>query len=1001
MLAASLFIRGASAHQRFSARSRWAFVPAARVGSTRSAATTWLQETKADSTPELEWSTTKVRSTFIEFFQDKDHTFQPSSACAPLNDPTLLFTNAGMNQFKPIFLGQADPSSPLTQLKRAANAQKCIRAGGKHNDLEDVGRDTYHHTFFEMLGSWSFGDYFKKEAIDYAWELLTEVYKLDPDRLYATYFEGNEEIEADTEARDLWLKYLPEERVIGCCAKDNFWEMGETGPCGPCSELHYDRIGNRNAAPLVNADDPDVIEIWNIVFIQFNRDEKGLTPLPNKHIDTGMGLERLVSILQDKPSNYDIDVFTPLFDKLSEFSQLGKYEGKLLEEDVTLRDTAYRAIADHARTLAFAIADGAVPNNEGRGYVLRRVLRRATRYGQQILKAPPGFFSQLVPVVVDTFGEAYPELVKNQDTVLEVIREEEQAFSAMLERGIKFFADLETELKEQGKSEVSGDKAFFLYDTLGFPVDLTELMAEEAGLTLDSEGFVKEMEAQKQRSREARSAAKAGGGTRLELIAEQTAFLADTNVPPTDDGFKYKSDVELPATVLAVFGEDEFIGDGDAVEAGSNVGLILDKSSFYAEAGGQEADVGTMDIVSADGEHIGEFMITDVQAYAGYILHTGVVKEGTLEVGSIVNCKVDYPRRRLVAPNHSMTHVLNAALREVLGDGVDQRGSLCNDEKLRFDFSNKKAMSAKQLRATEEICQKAIADAQPVTSKVMPLEEAKAINGVRAMFGEVYPDPVRVVSIGDEMSVEFCGGTHLDNTAEAEAFVIVEETAVAKGIRRITAVTKDSAAQAIKEGEKFQATVAESEELSADTPDLDKKAGVLRKDLDGSFISAPLKAELRARIEAIQKKGVEAKKAALAGRVDRVLNDVKAQFESALAEEKQSLVLNVDIGADSKASQKVMNAAKSIAPDLAFMGLSEEEEGSGGKLMAFAYVPKALVEEGFKADEWVRATLEVCGGRGGGKPDSAQGQAKECNNVDEVLAAATAFAESKIGATTL
>eukprot|EP00536_Pseudo-nitzschia_multiseries_P016662 jgi/Psemu1/222122/e_gw1.1188.21.1 len=945
---------------------------------------------------EVEWTTDKVRSTFVDFFEDREHTVQPSSACAPLNDPTLLFTNAGMNQFKPIFLGQVDPNSPLASLKRAANSQKCIRAGGKHNDLEDVGRDTYHHTFFEMLGSWSFGDYFKEEAIDMAWILLTEVYKLDPERIYATYFEGDDNVEMDTEARDYWLKYLPAERVIGCEAADNFWEMGDTGPCGPCSEIHFDRIGNRDASALVNADDPDVIEIWNIVFIQYNRDEKGLAPLPQKHIDTGMGLERLVSILQDKSSNYDTDVFGPIFKEIEKFSKVGSYEGKLGEEDATLKDTAYRAIADHIRTLSFALADGAVPNNEGRGYVLRRILRRATRYGQQILKAEPGFFQKLIPVVVETFGEAYPELVKNQATITEIIAEEETAFSTMLDRGIKFFGELEEELKADGKKEVSGEKAFYLYDTLGFPIDLTELMAEEAGLTLDSKGFTNEMEEQKKRSRAARQAAKSGGAPQLELIAEQTAALSDNNVLPTDDSFKYKWDVELPATIMSIFGQEGFYKDGETAEAGDFVGIVLDKSSYYGEAGGQEADLGVLRLLDEEGNAIGSFDVRDVQSYGGYLLHTGIVEEGSFRNGGHVNCRVDYERRRLVTPNHSMTHVLNAALREVLGDTVDQRGSLCNDEKLRFDFTNKKALSAKQLRKTEEICQQIVSDALPVTATVMPLEEAQAIEGVRAVFGEVYPDPVRVVQVGDDCSIEFCGGTHVSNTAEAEAFVLVEETAVAKGIRRITAVTRDAAKEAIEEGKKVESLVSDLEGLNVETEGLDKKAGAARKDVDAAFISATLKADLRNRIEGVQKKANEVKKAALAQRVDMVLKDVKTEVEAAIENEQRTLVLNVDIGADSKASQQVLNAVKKIAPGMAFMGISEEEQGSGGKLLAFALVPEPLVECGLKADEWVRGTLEVCGGRGGGKPGNAQGQAPDCSDVDAVIAASESFAAGKV-----
>ncbi|KAL7551193.1 hypothetical protein ACHAWF_014391 [Thalassiosira exigua] len=751
---------------------------------------------------EPEWSTSRVRSTFVSHFSNhpaRPHTFVPSSPCAPLNDPTLLFANAGMNQFKPIFLGRAAPGTELATLKRAANSQKCIRAGGKHNDLDDVGRDTYHHTFFEMLGSWSFGDYFKEEAIDDAWELLTKTYGVDEGRVYATYFGGDEGmgLEPDEEARELWRKYLPEERVIGCDAKDNFWEMGDTGPCGPCSEIHYDRIGSRDASSLVNADDPDVIEIWNLVFVQYNRDDDGtLTSLPAKHVDTGMGLERLVSLLQDKSSNYDIDAFAPLFSAIEQLSDKGPYLGKVGKDDATLRDTAYRAVADHARTLAFALADGAVPDNEGRGYVLRRILRRAARYGQQILGCDPGFFAKLIPVVVETFGEAYPELVKNQANIIEIVEEEERAFSSMLDRGIKYFDE---EIAGEGASKVvAGDKAFFLYDTLGFPLDLTELMAEEAGMTVDVQGFEAAMEGQKRRSREARNAARGMAGGRLELIAEQTAWLADRGVEATDDDAKYVWDEGADAKVMAAFGPEGFLAEGEVAEEGSVVGLVLDRTSFYAEAGGQDPDLGT---ISFEGG--GELVVSDVQVYGGYVLHTGVVTGGSVSVDSAVTCKVDYDRRRDVAPNHSMTHVLNAALRAVLGEGCDQRGSQCNDEKLRFDFSHKKAMTASQLSETEEYVRDVIDKAMPVTARVVPLDEAKAIPGVRAMFGEVYPDPVRVVEVDEDCSVEFCGGTHVANTAEAGAFVLTEETAVAKGVRRITALTRDAAKRAMEEGELF------------------------------------------------------------------------------------------------------------------------------------------------------------------------------------------------------
>lgn len=950
------------------------------------------------SSSDIEWTTDKVRSTFINYFMDREHTNVVSSASAPLNDPTLLFTNAGMNQFKPIFLGQVDPSSPMATWKRATNSQKCIRAGGKHNDLEDVGKDTYHHTFFEMLGSWSFGDYFKEKAIEYAWTLLTDVYGIEKDRLYATYFEGDESLglEPDLEARDYWLKYLPEDRVIASNVKDNFWEMGETGPCGPCTEIHYDRIGGRNAAHIVNQDDPNVLEIWNIVFIQYNRDEKGLSPLPAKHIDTGMGLERLVSVLQNKDSNYDIDAFQPIFDAIEKESKVGGYTGLLLDDDKTLKDTAFRAIADHARTLSFAIADGAVPSNAGRGYVLRRILRRAARYGQQILKANPGFFVKIIPSVVETFGDSYPELRKQQETIMEIVAEEEAAFSSMLDRGITFFSDLKDEMKKEGSMKVPGDKAFYLYDTLGFPIDLTEQMAEEAGFTVDIQGFQEEMDAQKQRSRNARNAAKMAGGVRLELIAEQTSWLANNNVAITNDSYKYEWDIDLPTTVTAIYTENGFLKSNEVAKPGDAVGLIVERSSFYAEAGGQEADLGEI-ILMKDGNRAGKFTVLDVQVFGGYVLHSGVVDEGEMTVGSVVELKVDYDRRRDIAPNHSMTHVLNGALRQILGNDVEQRGSLCNDEKLRFDFSYKKALDSNQLRDIEALCQKSIANAEDVKSEIMPLAQAKEIEGVRAVFGEVYPDPVRVVSVGKDTSVEFCGGTHIKNTKDAEAFVLIEETAVAKGIRRISAVTKGLANRAIVEGTAFEKSVSEAESLSADTDGLDKTAGALRKELDDTFMSAVLKSELRARIEVVQKRAVEAKKRALAQRVDKVLNVVNDQFKSAAESCTKSLVLNVDIGADSKSSQTIMNAAKNLAPDMAFMGISEEDIGSGGKLMVFAVVPDALVEAGLKADEWVRSTLEVCGGRGGGRPQNAQGQATECSDVDAVLAAAEKFASEKLG----
>eukprot|EP00639_Heterosigma_akashiwo_P035540 CAMPEP_0194722734 /NCGR_PEP_ID=MMETSP0296-20130528/13810_1 /TAXON_ID=39354 /ORGANISM="Heterosigma akashiwo, Strain CCMP2393" /LENGTH=780 /DNA_ID=CAMNT_0039625847 /DNA_START=273 /DNA_END=2612 /DNA_ORIENTATION=+ len=770
---------------------------------------------KPSSPSAKEWSAPVVRQTFIDYFKDKkDHTFYQSSPVVPHSDPTLLFANAGMNQFKPIFLGQTDPSSPLAALKRAVNTQKCIRAGGKHNDLEDVGRDTYHHTFFEMLGTWSFnGDYFKDEAIAWAFEILTEEYGLDPARLYATYFGGDEGdgLAADLEARDFWLRHLPPERVLACGKADNFWEMGDVGPCGPCSELHYDRIGGgRDAAALVNADDPDVIEIWNLVFIQFNREEGGaLRPLPNKHVDTGMGFERLVSILQDRSSNYDTDVFVPLFDAIQKVTGAPAYTGKLGAEDADLKDTAYRVLADHVRTLSFAIADGAVPSNEGRGYVLRRVLRRAVRFGQQLLGAERGFFQRLVPAVAAAFGDAFPELREQQAKVEAVIKEEEDAFSALLERGVKYFKEMEAELKAAGEARVPGDRAFFLYDTLGFPVDLTALMAEEVGLEVDQAGFEREMAEQKERSRAAGKRRAADGRGALALGAEETARLAAEGVAPTDDAAKYAWDAPLAAAVVGVFTHDGFVGEeGSSDGAGAAVGVLLDATSFYAEAGGQVADTGVITLTNADGTVAGVVDVEDAQAYAGYVLHVGTLREGAVAKGARATLEVDYGRRRRVAPNHTMTHVLNHALLQVLGEGVDQKGSLVDADKARFDFSHGRPVAPAELARVEALVNEAIAAARPVYNQVVPLEEARAISGLRAVFGEVYPDPVRVVSVGNEVgamtadpanaawaaaSVEFCGGTHLANTAEACAFAIVEETGIAKGVRRVTCLTGEPA----------------------------------------------------------------------------------------------------------------------------------------------------------------------------------------------------------------
>jgi len=635
-----------------------------------------------------------VRQTYIDFFKSKAHDFIPSSPVVPHDDPTLLFANAGMNQFKPIFLGTVDPKNPLAKLKRAANSQKCIRAGGKHNDLDDVGKDTYHHTFFEMLGNWSFGDYFKKEAIDWSWELLTEVLKLPTDRIYVTVFGGNAQfnLPADDEARALWRKYLPEDRILDFGMKENFWEMGETGPCGPCTEIHFDRIGGRNAASLVNKDDPTVIEIWNNVFMQFNREAGGgLKPLPACHVDTGMGLERLVSILQQKMSNYDTDVFMPLFDAIQKVTGFPEpYTGKLGAEDAGKKDMAYRVVADHIRTLTFAITDGAEPGNDGRNYVLRRILRRAIRYGRDNLKAKPGFFSQLARVVQSTMSSAFPELNNNIERVVAVIKSEEESFERTLTRGIAHFEKIVARMAKDNEGKViSGKDTFILYDTYGFPRDLTELMAEEKGLKVDNADFNRHLDAAKERSRQANASVL---DTSMQLDANGTSHLNKSGVPTTDDSFKYSLD-DITAKVVAIWTAQGF---ANSVKAAPNtsVGLIFDKTNFYAEQGGQIFDIGS--VYGDDGKI--EFQVDNCQAYAGYVVHVGKLAAGEVKVGDALELHIDINRRRPIMSNHTSTHILNYALRKVLGDKVDQKGSLVDGDKLRFDFSHHDQVKTPQRR---------------------------------------------------------------------------------------------------------------------------------------------------------------------------------------------------------------------------------------------------------------------------------------------------------------
>ncbi|KXN90914.1 Alanine--tRNA ligase [Leucoagaricus sp. SymC.cos] len=944
------------------------------------------------------WTSRKVRDAFFDYFRSKNHTFVPSSSTIPYEDPTLLFANAGMNQYKSIFLGTVDPHSEYAKLKRAFNSQKCIRAGGKHNDLDDVGKDSYHHTFFEMLGNWSFGDYFKSEAIQYSWELLTEVYQLPRDRLYVTYFEGDPKngLEPDLEAKEHWLAQgVPEDHILPGNAKDNFWEMGATGPCGPCSEIHYDRIGGRNAAHLVNQDDPDVLEIWNNVFIQFNREEDGsLKPLPSKHVDTGMGFERLVSVIQDKRSNYDTDVFLPIFAKTQELTGVRPYEGKFGEDDKDGIDTAYRVIADHVRTLTFALSDGGIPNNVGRGYVLRRILRRGARYARKKLGVPIGsFFSSLVPVVVETMGPVFPEITKKAAEIKEILDEEEESFSRTLDRGEKLFDQYTSRAKEQGLKELSGKDVWRLYDTYGFPVDLTLLMAEELSLGINHKEFE---EAQAWSKEASKGSGSKGPADVVKLDVHDIAALEkNPDVPKTDDSAKFNTG-NITAKIKAVFYNKNFLPSTAGVPEHATFGLLLDKTSFYAETGGQEYDTGNIVI---DG--IADFEVTNVQVYNGYVLHTGHLKYGTLEVGNEVISCYDELRRWPLRNNHTATHILNFNLREVLGDHIDQKGSLVAPTKLRFDFSHKSQISPPELAKIENMSVDWICRNVKVYSKELDLQTAHKIPGLRAVFGESYPDPVRVVTLEydlDEItkdienpkwrqtSVEFCGGTHVAKTGDIKDFVITEESGIAKGIRRIVAVTGQEAQDAIRLANSLKDRLDVLERLTGKEKDAGLKAyGV---ELGQAEISILRKAELKDRLATIRKAFDKQVKEREAATNKEAIDRVVKYFEE--NEKAEAFVGLLDVDGNAKILQSVILQARKLGKTVYVLSVDSD----GGKVAHVNFVSPSYKAKGADARAWATRVSEVLGGKTGGKEESSQGSGVNVSCVQEAIDVAQSYLNS-------
>ncbi|EPE10223.1 alanyl-trna synthetase [Ophiostoma piceae UAMH 11346] len=949
------------------------------------------------------WTGLKVRQTFLEYFEERGHTIVPSSSVVPHNDPTLLFTNAGMNQFKPIFLGTVTKTDPLASLKRAVDTQKCIRAGGKHNDLDDVGKDSYHHTFFEMLGNWSFGDYFKKEAIEMSWDLLTKVYGLDPSRLYVTYFEGNPamDLEPDLEAKNLWRSVgVADDHIIPGNMKDNFWEMGDQGPCGPCSEVHYDKVGGRNAADLVNQDDPLVVEIWNNVFIQFDRQaDKSLKSLPAKHVDTGMGYERLVSALQNKISNYATDIFTPLFDRVQEVTGARAYTDKYGKDDVDGIDTAYRVVADHIRLLTFSMADGAVPNNDGRGYVVRRVLRRGVRYARKYFNAEIGsFFSQILPALVEQMGGQFPEIIKKQADIKEILDEEEEAFSRTLDRGERQFEKYAAAAAKSGADKLSGADVWRLYDTFGFPEDLTQLMAEERGLTIDKE----EVNVAREKAREASKSVKEAVQTFAKLNVHQIAELENEHKleRPDSDAKFLRGDIN--SSVQLIYTGTGFAKTTKDIPLNTPIGLLLDKTNFYAESGGQVADTGRIII-----DDVAEFKVLDVQEFGGFVVHNGYMESGELSSGDKVLCEFDELRRQPIRNNHTGTHVLNHALREVLGDDINQKGSLVDQDKLRFDFSHKAAVSLTEIKKIEAMSNADIRSNLGVFYKEVDLASAREIEGVRAVFGETYPDPVRVVSVGvdvDELlktpknpdwrkySVEFCGGTHVEKTGQIKDLIIVEESGIAKGIRRIVAYTGDAAHRAQREATLFGERIDALEKLPF-SAEKETEIKTAVQDLNQLAISAVSKDELRTRFAKVQKEVLDEQKKRQKAELKTAVTTVTDHFAKPENKDSKYFVGHLPISANAKAISEVMNhfRNKDKERSVYIFGGSPSDGVVHG-----VFVGTDLAAKGVTAEQWSTAVSEVVGGKAGGKEPARQGSGTKPDKLHEGVARAEEWLAEKL-----
>lgn len=859
----------------------------------------------------------ELRKAFLDYFVKQNHTAVHSSPVVPANDPTLLFTNAGMVQFKETFLGQEQ-----RDYQRATSVQRCIRAGGKHNDLENVGYTARHHTFFEMLGNFSFGDYFKQDAIKFAWDFLTTELKLPEEKLWVTVFDE------DDETADIWLKEMgvSSERFSRCGAKDNFWQMGDTGPCGPCTEIFYDHGADVAGGPPGSPDEDGdrYIEIWNLVFMQFDRAADGtLTPLPKPSVDTGMGLERLAAVMQNVHNNYDIDLFQAIV----------KQAAKLTRQ-TDLANNSLRVIADHIRSCAFTIVDGVLPSNEGRGYVLRRIIRRAIRHGYK-LGMNDAFFYKLVPVLVEQMGEAYPELVKEQANVERALKLEEERFAETLENGMKL---LEEYISTMTGQSIAGEIAFKLYDTYGFPLDLTADVAREKGLTVDEAGFEKSMEAQRERARSASNFGAQSAG-KIDYSGE-TQFVG------------YNRD-HADAKVMAIF------VDGTSVETiseGSQAIIVLGRTPFYAESGGQVGDTGSLT------EGMNSFHIDNCQKQGKTFLHMGKVTAGTIAVGQVLHAQIDVEGRRSSERNHSATHLLHAALRTILGTHVQQKGSLVTPDRLRFDFSHFEPIKPEQLLEIEKLVNKNIMLNNPVGTDEMDIESAKE-KGAMALFGEKYGDIVRVVDMGD-FSVELCGGTHVSSTGQIGPFRLLSETGIASGVRRVEAVTGEGAWAAIYEDDKTLLNVSAA--VKSDKNQVESKVVQLVSDYK----------ELEKQHKQLQSKMASSQGDDLANQAIKVgeVNILAAQLE----------------GADVNTLRETLDKLKDkLAPAAIVLAAVD-----GEKVSLVAGVSKEVTGM-FKAGELVNHVAQQVGGKGGGRPDMAQAGGKDPSKLAEALASVQAWAESK------